>query len=88
MGRKCNFNALPYKMTSFFHIISIHFIYSSFSITWRSNVNSLNDNFVRHISRFLGPQELAIKQQYKNPILFVGGSKSDYLTYVTTTNFY
>lgn len=51
-----------------------------FSIKWRSNVDSLDDNFGKHISRFLDPTQLAAKQQYKAPILFVGGSKSDYLT--------
>lgn len=48
------------------------------SFEWRTNVAALDDHFAQHISRF--PEHLAKNPQYKNPILFIGGSKSDYLT--------
>lgn len=55
-------------------------------IKWRSNVESLDCNFGKHIARFVGPQQF-VTNAYTAPILFVGGSKSDYLTLVPFSTF-
>lgn len=49
------------------------------SIRWRSNVESLDCNFAKHIARFVGPEHFK-SNTYKSPILFIGGNNSDYLT--------
>lgn len=47
-----------------------------FSFSWRANVTALHQNFSDHISQF--PEILAGKQ-YNGPVLFLAGSKSDYI---------
>lgn len=44
--------------------------------SWRANVEALHQYFKDHISKF--PDSLAGKQ-YNGPVLFIGGSKSDYI---------
>ncbi|KAG4066606.1 hypothetical protein HA402_007242 [Bradysia odoriphaga] len=44
--------------------------------SWRANVEALHQNFNDHISTF--PESLAGKQ-YHGPVLFLAGSKSDYI---------
>lgn len=46
------------------------------SFSWRANVNALHQNFNASISQF--PESLAGKQ-YHGPVLFLAGSKSDYI---------
>lgn len=58
----------------------VHF--GHYRIKWRSNVESLDCNFGKHIARFVGPQQL-VTNAYTAPMLFIGGRKSDYLTWVS-----
>lgn len=66
---------------SFFRHLGIAWLLwlsNCFSIEWRINVDALLNNFA-NMSSFPGLNEY-MERQYKNPILFIGGSKSGYLT--------